>query len=159
MQVMHFFFNFGASLISVEMSFQWNLQPMLKWMRCIGVYLESPGDNDSQSRFYVTIYGFILFFINLYCNGMAVAKFIQRVEDASHHQMSSSSVRWNAVIAATNLFFVTIGSHLSLIFGAFSKWPNLIKILRELEIERFFERKDSQHFRRIYILGTRRIYN
>ena len=84
---------------------------------------------------------------------MAVTKFIQRVEDVSYHQMSSSSVRWNAAIAATNLLFVTIGSHLSLIFGAYSTWPDLIKILRELEMERFFERKDFQHFRRIYILG------
>ena len=127
---------------------------MLKWMHCIGVYLESPGDNNSRSRFYfVTIYGLILFFINLFCNGIAVAKFIQRVEDVSHHQMSSSSVRWNAAIAAANLLFVTIGSHLSLIFGAYSTWPDLIKILRELEMERFFERKDFQHFRRIYILG------
>jgi hypothetical protein len=125
---------------------------MLKWMHCIGVYLESPGVNNSRSRFYfVTIYGLILFFINLFCNGIAVTKLIQRVEDVSHHQMSSSSVRWNAAIAATNLFFVTIGTHLSLIFGAYSTWPDLIKILREME--RFFERKDFQHFRRIYISG------
>ena len=126
---------------------------MLKWMHCIGVDLESPGDNNSsQSRFYyVTIYGFILFFINLFCNGMAFTKFIQRFED--DHQQISSSVRWNAVISATNLFFMTIGSHLSLIFGAYSTWPYLIQILRELEMERFFERKDFHHFRRIYISG------
>ena len=123
---------------------------MLNWMHCIGVYLESPGVNNSQSRFYVTIYGLILFFINLFCNGMAFTKFIQRFED--DHQISSS-VRWNAVISATNLFFMTIGSHLSLIFGAYSTWPYLIQILRELEMERFFERKNFHHFRRIYISG------
>jgi hypothetical protein len=48
---------------------------------------------------------------------------------------------------------MTIGSHLSLIFGAYSTWPYLIQILRELEMERFFERKDFHHFRCIYISG------
>jgi hypothetical protein len=125
---------------------------MLKWMHYIGVYLESPGDNNSRSRsfYFVTIYGLILFFINLFCNGMVVTKLIKRCED--DHQISSS-VCWNAVISATNLFFVTIGSHFSLIFGAFSTWPDLIQILRELEMKRFFERKDFHHFRRIYISG------
>jgi hypothetical protein len=134
------------------MSFQWSLQPMIKWMHCIGVYLESPGkDNSSGFRFFVTSYGFILFFVNVCSNGMMAAKFIQGFEDTSHQ--TTSSVLWNAVVSQTTYILVTIGCQLSLISGAASTWPGLILILREMEKERYFDAKDFHHFRRIYLSG------
>jgi len=125
---------------------------MLKWMHCIGVYLESPrNDDSSRFRFFVTAYGCILFFINFYSNGIIATKFVQRLEDASHQ--TSSSVLWNAAISQTNYFFMTVGCQMSLISGAASTWPGLICILHEMENERYFDAKDFQHFRRIYLSG------
>jgi hypothetical protein len=122
-------------------------------MHCIGVYLESPSkyDSSSRSQFFVTIYGFILFFINLYCNGIVAANHIQSVDNSTHQ--FSTSVLWNSIISMTTFSFMTIGCQLSLMSGAASTWPGLIHILREMEVEKFFERKDFQHFRRIYISG------
>ncbi|EFX71502.1 hypothetical protein DAPPUDRAFT_346842 [Daphnia pulex] len=134
------------------MSFQWSLQPMIKWMHFIGVYLESPGkDNSSRFRLFVTAYGFILFFVNVYSNGMMAAKFLQGFENISHQ--TTSSVLWNAVVSQTNYILMTIGCQLSLISGAVSTWPGLIHILREMEKERYFVSKDFHHFRRIYLSG------
>lgn len=125
---------------------------MIKWMHFIGVYLESPGnDNSSGFRFFVTAYGFILFFVNVLSNGMMAAKFIQGFEDTSHQ--TTSSVLWNAVVSQTNYILVTIGCQLSLISGAVSTWPGLIHILREMEKERYFAAKDFHRFRRIYLSG------
>lgn len=124
---------------------------MLRWMSCIGIFLESPANLNSPFRFWIIAYGLTVFFVNLFRNGMFIGQYFPKLDDPSPQM--SRPVLWNAAISMLNFLFLTIGSQLCLISGSTLKWPRLVRILRQMESEQCFETKHYQQFRRICILG------
>lgn len=123
---------------------------MLKWMRCIGIYLESPGSViGSPFRIWIIAFGLVVFFVNLCRNAIFIGEYFPKLDNSSSEM--STPVLWNTVISMSNYLFVTTGSQLSLIVGSISRWPGLIQILRQMEKEHFFEAKHYRRFRRICI--------
>ncbi|KAI9562555.1 hypothetical protein GHT06_010008 [Daphnia sinensis] len=132
------------------MNFQWSLQPMLRWMSCIGIYLESPGSvSSSPFRIWTIAYGLVVFFLHLYRNAVFLDEYFSKFKNASLE--ISTPLLWNAAINMSNYLFVTTGSQLSLIVGSISRWPSLTRLLRQMEKEHFFEAKHYRRFRRISI--------
>lgn len=143
------------------MSFQWSLQPMLTWMRCIGIYLESPDNKVSFCRFrcLITCFGVIVFFVNIFLNSMSVVTFAVYLGKSQTWAILKSkrftSTRiWSQVITALNHSFLIAGSHTSLLMPAYSKkWLELIEVLREMEKDKIFEPKDYERFRSVFVFG------
>lgn len=143
------------------MSFQSSLQPMLTWMRCLGVYLPEVDNKDTSCcmRFSVTLFGLILVFFNLMFNGLEVGSIVARIigmddGNAMENQLVDSAVSiMNTTIAQLTHCFVTVVPHLYLMSVAVPRWCNLIQITRKMEKERFFKRQDYAAFRFNFVVG------
>ncbi|XP_046450231.1 uncharacterized protein LOC124198440 [Daphnia pulex] len=138
------------------MSFQQSLQPMLVWMRFIGIFLESPGTIPAEAaspwiRIGITCYGFLFFFGNIFFNGLHITEFFALIEITSSY--SSTASLWTVAISTLNLAAMTICSQTSLMSSAATKWPNLMQILCQMENQGFFETRDFSNFRRIFLGG------
>jgi hypothetical protein len=140
---------------SSDMSFQQSLQPMLVWMRFIGVFLESPGTSPEAAspwiRIGITCYGFLFFFGNVFFNGLHITEFFALIEITSSY--SSTASLWTVAISTLNLAAMTICCQLSLVSSAATKWPNLMQMLCQMESQGCFESRDYQNFRRIFLGG------
>lgn len=143
------------------MSFQSSLQPMLSWMKCIGVYLEYDRNSKRSSRCIASCFGVILFFVNIFVNLTALTIFIDDLgkpkswEFFKSKRFTSTRV-WCYFITDVNHVFMTIGSHLSLLMFSYSrKWLILVEVLNKMEKNKVFDEKNYQHFRCIYVVGSR----
>jgi hypothetical protein len=138
--------------MSSDMSFQRSLQPMLVWMRFIGVFLESPGTSPAEAaspwiRIGITCYGFLFFFGNVFFNGLNITEFF------AFFEITSTASVWTVAISILNMAATTICCQLSLMSSAATKWPNLMQMLCQMESQGFFETRDYQNFRRIFLGG------
>lgn len=141
------------------MSFQQSLQPMLVWMRFIGIFLESPAGTSPDAatatspwiRIGITCYGFLVFFGNVFFNGLHITELFALIEITSSYRSTASL--WTVAISTLNLAAMTICCQLSLMSSAATKWPNLMQILCQMESRGFFETRDYQNFRRISLGG------
>ena len=122
------------------------MRPMLLWMRFIGVFLlPSTGNNNDGCRIWINIYGCLIFFANIFANGLRLAESSSFIAIHQHALPASSTV--NVAIDTLNMAAMTVLSQLFLILSAINKWPNLIKILNELET---FE-SNRKRFHRIFL--------
>ncbi len=142
------------------MSFQSSLKPMLMWVRCIGVFLESPSQESkkSSSRYLIVSLGFLIFFFNVFFNGMYVAGFILHFlspQSLTIFRQISSATVLNTFISMTNRVSLTFFSQLYLVYAAATnRWPNLVQILNSMEKERQFQKEDYRKFHSIFFLGS-----
>ncbi|XP_046636993.1 uncharacterized protein LOC124315386 isoform X2 [Daphnia pulicaria] len=140
-------------MMSSDMSFQRSLQPMLVWMRFIGVFLESPGTSPAAEaaspwiRIGITCYGFLFFFGNVFFNGLNITEFF------AFFEITSTASLWTMAISILNMAATTICCQLSLMSSAATKWPNLMQMLCQMKSQGFFETRDYQNFRRIFLGG------
>ncbi len=143
-----------------KMSFRWSLQPMLTWMRCIGVFLDSPGIiSSNRTRAFVIVFGFFLFCVHSYRNGIITVALIQSLINSNYYSTTDKQQKpevgaiWNEFITSFNHTMVTVVSQILLISAAATKWSSLVKILYKMERSNFFEPKDYERFRQIFTSG------
>ena len=130
---------------------------MLTWMRCIGVFLDSPGIRSSNpSRCLVTSFGLAIFVFNVYRNGIIVAsitEYLTNSSSAANEKQPGVAALWNTIIGSLNHVFVTFFPQLFLMSAAATKWSSLIQVLNKMENDNLFEPKDFQQFRRFFFSG------
>lgn len=143
-----------------KMNFRWSLLPMLKWMRCIGVFLDSPGITSSiRTRGFVISFGFFLFCFHLYRNGMITVGLIHHLLNSYYYSTTDMQQKpdvgaiWNEFITSFNHTMVTVFAQIFLMFAAATKWSSLVQILCKMERSNFFEPKDYERFRKIFTSG------
>lgn len=146
-------------LPNVKMSFRWSIQPMLTWMRYIGVHLDQPGIAVStQSRCLVTLFGLFTFFISICRNGYLFVRLVQYLTDPEIFMTNSKrqagyATIWNGVIAGFNEIMLVSVSHLFLLSAAATKWTSLVQVLLQMEKDNFFEPRDYKRFRLFFTSG------
>ena len=128
---------------------------MLTGMRCIGVFLDSPGIiSTTRTRCLITSLGLVVFLFNVQLNGSFVSGIIVYLNLVGiEGDERGFAMKWNDIIGIFNQIIMMVFSQMFLMSAAVSKWPSLVQVLSEIENDNFFEKKDYHRFRHFFVLG------
>lgn len=128
-------------MAKASLNLEWSFQPILAWMRLIGVPLNSNQGNRLE-LWLKTAFSAIFFFVNM---TVSMAFFIGTIGFmSSSNDYSTTSFRqklsitvtwlWNSAIGRFNHSILNLGSHFALLALTSIKWPALMTNFQKLVI-------------------------
>lgn len=156
------FSSYGIEKRKIKPGFEWSLRPLIICNRCIGIQLDFPfcSEIKSYSMFQqsswwlITIFGFVLFFLNTEFHLTQAGDYIYNSVMTKNKSTIPSTVVWNNVIDLSNTVVTLVGTHAIIIATSMINWRQLAKFFLVMEQRNLFDEKNYQTFRRISFSGV-----
>lgn len=147
-----------------SLNLEWSLQPILTWMRLIGVPLHRNQGNGLE-LYLKTGFSGILFFFNM---TISLVFFISSIVFMTSSNDSAASFRqefsltatwlWNSIIGRSNHSIANLGSHLALLAFTAIKWPSLMKNFQKLVNEEKSTFLTTEDYKRTRLVSWRGLF-
>ena len=144
--------------IESDKSWSWSIQPIVIWIRILGVDLPGSFSTSCQLRRLTILYEILCFvgnllgqFIILYYIGLYVERTEEKIVITGEISFSTTTATWNFILDFWNCAVNGLGIHLLFLLVIRPRWSGLIKIFQRCHVA--YDYECYCRIRKISLLG------